>query len=281
MFSSVVAPTAHVATRATTRATTALQRRTFYSIIQANQRGVKLFLGKYHGVVEPGIRLNLPFFHQIHRIDVRDTVHRIRRQSLISTDNVTFYVTASIQSRVIDAKKAFLETDDLVGNIIAICQMELRNILSSREINDILTHREAISEELITRMADIEKKWGVKISRINLDDIAFDDSMTRAMAVKAEADRNAEAKIISARADVEAAREFKKAAEIYSETPVSMKLREFQLWQSVSKNPANTMYIVPSNILDFVSQATATATTPSTPAADELVEWDEDEFYIE
>jgi regulator of protease activity HflC (stomatin/prohibitin superfamily) len=87
-----------------------------------------------------------------------------------------------------------------------------------------------------------------------LKDISFDESMTRAMAVKAEADRNAQAKLINAEADIQTAELYSKAAKIYSENPITLRLREFQLWNSVSKNPNNTIYVVPSSLLDKIGR---------------------------
>jgi erythrocyte band 7 integral membrane protein len=228
-----------------------LHKRNFFTIVEAHNRGVKLTLGKYVGVLEPGVYLNIPIIHTIYGFDIRDRVVPISEQSLISTDNVSFRVTASVQYRIVNPKNAFLNTDNIYENVNNICKMELRNVLGSREINDILINRDIITTELIERLSDIEQSWGLKITRIQVDDITFDETMKKSMASKAEADRNAEAKLIIARADVETAKEYKKAAEIYQETPISMKLREYQLWQSVSKNPSNTIYVVPSNLTYF------------------------------
>jgi len=101
-------------------------------------------------------------------------------------------------------------------------------------------------------LEDVEVDWGIKISNIQFKDISFDQTMNRAMAVKAEADRSAEAKLINATADIKTAELYAKAAEIYKENPITLRLREFQLWNSISKNPNSTIYVVPSNLLDFI-----------------------------
>ena len=224
--------------------------RGFFTIIPQYQRGVKLNFGKFVGVLEPGIRLNIPIYHSIYKADMRINTRDIEDQSMISSDNVTFYFDASVQYQIVDPKKALLGVGNLDASLVDRCKMQLRNVLSGMEVNDILNNREHVNTQLMCSMKDIADRWGVEISMLQIKDISFDDTMKRAMAVKAEADRNAEAKIINARADVETAKKYNEAAQIYAENPVTLRLREFQLWQSISKNPAASIYVVPSNLLD-------------------------------
>lgn len=233
-----------------------INKRGFFTIIRQYKRGVKMGFGKYLGTMEPGIRLNLPFYHKFVHVDMREHIANIKKQSLISRDNVTFYVDASVQYKIVDPEKAVFNVDDLHNNVNERCQMQMRNILSSLEINEILHNREDISQRFMDNLESIQEDWGVKITTVQIRDISFEESMRRAMAVKAEADRNAEAKIINARADVLTAKEYQEAAKIYGENPVTLRLREYQLWSSVSKNPNNTIYVVPSNIVDGLSQLT-------------------------
>lgn len=226
-------------------------RRNFFRIIPSWENGVKLGFGKYIDTVEPGMRLNIPFYHRIYKVNMADRVQDMSKQSLISKDNVTFYIDSSIQYRVIDAKKAIICVTDLDSMLLDRCQMALRTILSRLEINEILHDLSDTSNKIKESLEFLEEQWGVEISSVQLKDISFDETMRRAMATKAEADRNAEAKIINANADIKTAQIYSEAAKIYAEDPITLRLREFQLWQSVSKNPNNTMYVVPSNILDF------------------------------
>jgi len=220
-------------------------------------RGVRLSLGKFSGVLEPGLNLKVPIYHQVYKVDMRETLTQIPRQSLVSGDNVTIHVDASVQYKTIDAQKAILNVSGVQNSLIEKCQMQLRNILSTMDVNSILHKRGEISQKVIGELSQIENDWGIKVISVQIKDISFDESMKRAMATEAEAHRNAQSKIINAQADIETAKLYKEAAEIYAENPVILRLREFQLWSSISKNPNNTIYVVPSNICDLISSKTS------------------------
>jgi len=237
-------------------------KRNFFTIIKESQRGVKLNFGKYTQTLDPGIRLNLPFYHQIYKVNMADRVADMTKQSLISKDNVTFYIDSSVRYRVVDAKKSLLDVTNLSTMLMDICQMNLRKILGSLEINEILHDLGDVSSKIKNSLKILEDEWGITISSIQIKDISFDETMKRAMAVKAEADRNAEAKIINANADVQTAKIYGDASKIYAENPISLRLREFQLWNSVSKNPNNTIYVIPSSILDMMKHGESPCASP-------------------
>lgn len=226
-------------------------KRTFFTIVPEYKRGIRLNFGKFGSELQPGIRLNIPFFHKIALMDIRDKVHTIPTMQVISRDNVTFEVDASMQYKCIDSKKALLNVADVDNSISERCKMELRDKLSSMEINDALQKKSEISKSVLDAMSKIKDDWGMDISTIQIKDIKFDESMKKAMSTVAEATRQAEAKVINARSDVETAKQYSEAAKIYSENPITLRLREFQLWNSVSKNPAASIYVVPSNLLDY------------------------------
>lgn len=225
--------------------------RTFFTIINQFDRGIRYSFGRFDRVLEPGIRLNFPFYHQVFKISTTDKVDQLHQLSLISSDNVTYKVDASVQYRVVNPEKAMNNVDNYVKGIHERSMMALRNTLSSKSINEVLQQSTTIQEKLLENLKDLEENWGVKVASIQFRDIKFDESMTRAMATRAEADRNAEAKIIQARADVQTAEEYNKAAKIYSENPVTLRLREFELLRSIAKEGKSTIYFVPSNVLDF------------------------------
>lgn len=228
-----------------------ITKRNFFRVVPAYKNGIRLTLGKYSGEVNPGFRLDLPFIHDIYLIDNRDVVSNIPKMQVISADNVTFEVDASMQYRINDAKKALLNVRDIDHAITERCKMEMRNALSSTSINDTLQKKTEISASVLNAMTKFREEWGISVSSVQIRDIKFDESMKQAMATVAEATRQAEAKIINAKADIETAKRYSEAAQIYSENPMTVRLREFQLWNSVSKNPGTTIYVVPSNLLDF------------------------------
>jgi regulator of protease activity HflC (stomatin/prohibitin superfamily) len=236
-----------------TRIVQRIPKRNFFCVLNEFERGVKLNFGKFNSVVEPGLRLYIPLYHDIIPIDIRDMVKDIEKLSLITSDNITLYVDASVQYKIIDPKKAILNIHNVHHNILERCKMQIRHVLCTKDLNSILRERDIISKEILAGFQDIEKDWGVKIMVAQIKDIEIEESMRRVIAVRAEATRNAEAKIINAEADVETAEKYSKAAAIYAENPITLRLREFQLWNSVSKNPNSTIYVVPSDLLTSVS----------------------------
>lgn len=234
------------------KTTGSVQKRTFFKIVPEYMRGIKMALGQFSENVSPGLNLNLPIYHRIILLDTRVIVHTIPKMQVISSDNVTFEVDASIQYQVLDAKKAVLNVKDIDWAVSERCKMELRNALSSMTINDVLQKKAEISKMVLESMTKIQDEWGVNISTVQIRDIKFDESMMKAMSTVAEATRQAEAKIINAKSDIETAKQYAEAAKVYAENPMTVRLREFQLWNSVSKNPASTIFVVPSNLLDVL-----------------------------
>lgn len=229
-----------------------LASRNFFKFVPQNMQGVRLFLGKKQSSIMPGFNWNLPYVHDIWLVDMRQRVKEIPTMQVISSEGVTFQVNASLQCQVVDSEAALLNVEYVMDAVLEKCKMELRDMLSSMEINKILSGRGEISNEVKNKLQNLEQEWGVKIISVQIRDIEFDESIKKSMSVKAEADRLAEAKIINADADVKTAEIYNEAAKIYSENPITLRLREFQLWTTVSSNPNSTIYVVPSNLLDLM-----------------------------
>jgi regulator of protease activity HflC (stomatin/prohibitin superfamily) len=227
------------------------QTRNFVTIIKQQELGVKLGFGKFISIVEPGLRLNIPIYHKIHHVNMSDMILNIPQQSLISKDNITFTIDGSVQYKITDPKKAVLNVYNLYHMLPERCQMSMRQILSSLEVNSILHGLKDVPNLIKKSLSSIENDWGIEIGNVQIRDIKFDETIKRAMAVKAEAERNAEAKLINANADLQTAEVYNKAAAIYKENPITLRLREFQLFHNISKNPGSLICMVPSNVLDF------------------------------
>lgn len=225
--------------------------RTFLTVVKEYERGVKLNFGKFHSVLQPGLRLRIPFYHSIYKVNMTNSILNIPTQSLISKDNITFTVDSSVQYKVIDAQKAVLNVYNLNLMLPERCQMSMRQILSSLDINGILHGLKDIPNLVKLSLQNVESDWGIEIINVQIRDIQFDESVKRAMGVKAEAERNAEAKLINADADVKTAEKYAQAATIYKENPITLRLREFQLWTTVSQNNNTQFFVIPSNLLDF------------------------------
>jgi regulator of protease activity HflC (stomatin/prohibitin superfamily) len=230
------------------------QTRNFFTIIPEYQRGIKLNLGKFSGVVEPGIRLNVPVYHQIYHVDMRDRTVQLQKQKVVTSNNVSYEVDGVLQYRIVDPRKAILEVNDIHSSIVERAQLEMKKSLAKTELDKLSMSRDEISSDLIKGLLPLEDKWGVKFQFFELREITFDDTLKRAMATVAEAELQAKAKVINAKADIETAKEYQKAAAVYSENPNTMRLREFQLWQTGFKDPATKFFVIPSNLLDFMKK---------------------------
>jgi regulator of protease activity HflC (stomatin/prohibitin superfamily) len=216
------------------------QRRSFLTVVDAWERGVRLSFGKYTKTLEPGLRLCIPIYHQVITVNVAERVKSLPKQALISKDNISYTIESSVQYKVTDPVKAVLNVEQCDSMILDKCQMVLRQLLTDLDIKDVLHHPPST--------ADICKdKWGVSVISLKLTEINFDESLKRAMSVKAEVDRNAEAKMINALAELNTAEIYLKAAKLYQNDPIALKLSEHQLLHHISKNPASTVVIVPSD----------------------------------
>lgn len=228
-------------------------KRNIFTIIPAYQTGVRFTFGKFTGKVDAGLRLNLPIIHQIHRIDTRDRIDNLQTQKLIASNGVSLALDAAVGYKIVDVQKAVLNVNNVVHNVHEKCQLELREAISSQPHDYVLRHRDAISKEVVNKLEKaFAENWGVELKDVKIKDIALDEKLQRSLAVSAEAAKNAEAKIINAEADIKTAELYKKAAEIYAENPITLRLREFQLWGNIAKDPNSKFFVIPSNIVDFL-----------------------------
>lgn len=227
-----------------------IPRRSFFAIIPAYARGVKLGFGKYLGELEPGIRLNVPFYHQVHKVDMRNQIYNLPDQHIISKDNVSLTVNGSVQFKCVNATKLFMNIDQPIESVITRAALTLRERVSLCDVDEILQNREDLAQDIKQDLDKLGQEWGVDVSLVQIKDIVLENDMKRAMALTAEATRVAKSKIIQAKADVETAKCYNEAAQIYKENPITLRLREFQLWQTVAKEPGNNFFVIPSEVLN-------------------------------
>lgn len=249
-------------------------RRSFLTVIPQFAQGVRFTMGKFSGIMTPGLNFYIPIYHTFGKVDMRVLTLDIPQQMLISkADNVTYHCDAVVQYKVTDPSKTVINIGDLRSTLTERAMSCIRMTLASMSIDTVLEARETVYESMRSSLQSIAADWGVEIQSLQLKEISFDENMRRTMAQLAESKRNAESKIISAKADVETAHLYAEAAEIYSENPVTLRLREFELYRSISKNPASTVIVIPANIANFpnavnvVASATAAAAVEKKTAA--------------
>lgn len=224
------------------------QSRNFFTIVPQYVTGLRFGFGRYLETVEPGIRLNIPFYHDIVRIDMRERTVSLPDQEIISKDNVSCFVDAAIQYLVTDPKKAFLEVENFKENVLTRAELITRETLGAWTINDMLHKKKELGNELKNQLNCLNDDWGIDVKYFQIKKIVFDESMKRSMSKVAEAERTASAKIINANADVETAKKYAEAAELHNDA--SMRLREFQLLQSIAREQGNTTIVVPTHVFD-------------------------------
>lgn len=224
-------------------------------IINQYERGVVLTLGRFTGIRMPGLRIVIPIFQQIIKVDVRSTPVDVPSQEVITKDNVTIKVDAVVYFRVMDSAKAVLETNNYRYATAQFAQAALRDVVGNVEMDSLLSQRDEISQE-IKRIVDSETdKWGIDVENVKIQNIELPQDMKRAMAKQAEAERERRAVIISAAAEKAAAREVAEAAQMLAQVPGGMGIRTLQTLEKISVEPSQkTVFVLPSDIMDTVKK---------------------------
>ena len=220
-------------------------------VVNQYERGVVLTLGKFTGIREPGLRIVIPIFQTIRKVDVRSTPIDIPKQEVITRDNVTVGVEAVVYFRVVDATKAVLETVNYTYATSQFAQAALRDVAGNAELDDLLSQREKMSVQ-IKEIVDTETvKWGIDVENVKLQNIELPQDMKRAMAKQAEAEREKRAKIIAAEGEALSAAKLGEAADVIAAHPIALQLRNLQVLNEIAVEKNSTI-VFPSQFLDTV-----------------------------
>lgn len=218
-------------------------------IVNQYERGIVLRLGRFHRTMNPGLRIIIPYIDRMMKVDVRTTPMDIPKQEVITKDNVTVNVDAVVYYRVLDPKKAVLETTNYSYATSTFAQTALRDITGNFELDEILSKRDEISsqiKEIVDKQTD---KWGIDIENVKLQNIELPPDMKRAMAKQAEAERERRAAIISAEGEKSAADAVAKAAELLAKTPGGIQIRTLQTLEKISTDPSQkTVILLPNDV---------------------------------
>ena len=220
-------------------------------VINQYERGVVLTLGKFTGIREPGLRVVVPLFQRLIKVDVRSMPIDVPKQEVITKDNVTAAVDAVVYLRVVDPAKAILETTNYVYATSQFAQAALRDVTGGAELDELLSSREAISEK-IKEIVDTEtEKWGIDVENVKVQNIELPQDMKRAMAKQAEAERERRAKIIAAEGEQMSATKLGEAADIIAAHPIALQLRNLQVMTEIAVEKNSTI-IFPAQFMDTV-----------------------------
>lgn len=219
---------------------------------QVNQyeRGVMFTIGKFTGIKEPGWRIVIPIFQHMNKVDMRVKAVDVPEQKAITKDNIAVGVNAVIYYKVIDASKAILEVENFIYAMSQLAQTTMRNAVGEVELDQLLADRDSISERIRKVVDEASDPWGIKVSNVELKDIALPGDMERTIAKQAEAEREKRAVIIRAEGEVIAAENMAKAAQTLSAAPGAIHLRTLQSINDISSDQSNTIvFAVPLEIL--------------------------------
>lgn len=218
-------------------------------VINQFERGIVLTLGRYSRTLKPGLNIIIPFIEQVKKVDVRTTPMDIPKQEVITKDNVTVNVDAIVYFRVIDTKKAVLETTDYSYATSSFAQTALRDVTGNFDLDELLSKRDEISSKIKEIVDAQTDKWGIDIESVKLQNIELPADMKRAMAKQAEAERERRATIISAEGEKSAASAVAEAAALLAKTPGGLNVRTLQTLEKISTDPSQkTVVLLPSDL---------------------------------
>ncbi len=210
-------------------------------IVQEYERGVIFRLGRLVGAKGPGLFFIIPFVDRMVKVDLRVVTLDIPSQEAITKDNVTVRVNAVAYFRVVDPDAAIVQVEDFRRATWQIAQTSLRSVLGQSELDELLTHREEINHRLQQIIDEATEPWGIKVSIVEVKDVELPDTMKRAMARQAEAEREKRAKVIHAEGEFQASKQLAHAAKVISAEPVSIQLRYLQTLTEIAVEKNSTI----------------------------------------
>jgi regulator of protease activity HflC (stomatin/prohibitin superfamily) len=242
-------------------------------VVKEYERGVIFRLGRLLGPRGPGLILLVPFIERMQRIDLRTVTLDIPAQEVITRDNVTVRVNAVAYFRVVDPNAAIVNVTDYNRATSQIAQTTLRSVLGQSSLDDLLSERETINERLQQIIDEQTEPWGVKVSIVEVKDVELPQSMQRAMARQAEAERDKRAKVIHAEGEFQASQQLAAAADVIATNPVTIQLRYLQTLTEIgTENSTTVVFPIPIDMLqgllaeklDF--KPSVKVATPSSPS---------------
>lgn len=199
-----------------------------FRILREYERGVIFFLGRFQKVKGPGLIIVVPGIQQMVRVALRTMVYDVPTQDVISRDNVSVKVSAVIYFRVVDPERAIINVEDYFEATSQLAQTTLRSILGQHELDEMLAQRDKLNQGIQVLLDEQTESWGIKVINVEIKHIDIDESMIRAIAKQAEAERERRAKIIHASGELEASEKLLEAAKVLSGQSEALQLRYMQ-----------------------------------------------------
>jgi regulator of protease activity HflC (stomatin/prohibitin superfamily) len=233
-------------------------------ILREYERGVVFTLGRFSGVKGPGLIILVPFVQQLVRVDLRTIVLDVPSQDVISRDNVSVKVNAVLYFRVVDADKAVIQVEDFMMATSQLAQTTLRSVLGKHELDEMLSERDKLNADLQEILDAQTDAWGIKVANVEIKHVDIDESMVRAIARQAEAERNRRARIINAEGEHQAAERLLEAATTLAARPEAMQLRYLSTLYDIAGDKNSTIvFPVPIDMLRGVLDSLAARAEPT------------------
>lgn len=225
-------------------------------ILREYERGVVFTLGRFWRVKGPGLIIIIPGVQQMVRVDLRTVVFDVPSQDVISRDNVSVKVNAVVYFRVVDPAKAILQVENYINATSQLSQTTLRSVLGKHELDQMLAERETLNLDIQQALDTQTDAWGIKVSNVEIKHVDIDESMVRAIAKQAEAERERRAKVIHAEGEFQASEKLLAAAEILARKPQAMQLRYLQTLSGIAGDRTNTIiFPVPGDFMELLMRS--------------------------
>src|SRR5436853_2711340 len=228
-------------------------------VLREYERGVVFTLGRYTGTKGPGLFLLLPFVQQMVRVDLRVVVDEVPPQDVISRDNVSVKVNAVIYFRVVDAERAIIQVSNYLMATSQLAQTTLRWVLGKHDLDEMLAERDKLNADIQDVLDKQTEAWGIKVSNVEIKRIDLNESMVRAIARQAEAERARRAKLINAEGEQQAAQKLVDAARILAPSPQAMQLRYLAtLFDIAGERSSTIVFPLPLEMMQAWSSPSST-----------------------
>lgn len=225
-------------------------------ILREYERGVVFMLGRFMSVKGPGLIIIIPGIQQMVRVDLRTVVFDVPTQDVISRDNVSVRVNAVVYFRVVDPEKSVIQVAQFFEATSQLAQTTLRSVLGKHELDEMLAEREKLNIDIQTALDSQTDTWGIKVSNVEIKHVDLDETMIRAIARQAEAERERRAKIIHAEGELQASEKLLQAAQMLAREPQALQLRYLQTLSNIAGDKSSTIvFPLPMELLTVLSRA--------------------------
>ena len=223
---------------------------TMFRVLREYERGVIFMLGRFYKIKGPGLIIIVPVLQQMVKVDLRTIVMDVPTQDVISRDNVSVQVNAVIYFRVVDPERAIIQVENYLEATSQLSQTTLRSVLGQHELDDMLAERERLNADIQNILDKQTSAWGIKVANVEIKHVDLNETVVRALAKQAEAERERRAKVIHAMGEAEAAEKLAEAAKVLSAQDQAIQLRYLQTLVEIAGDKSSTLvFPVPIDIL--------------------------------